>query len=274
MDHWTSGRVTLIGDAGYSPGAAVGGGTSIAMVGAYILARNSARLTGNWQAGLRAYEDRMRPIVAKARSAGPAAMSMLIPQSGLQVRLMPEMLRLVKRMPPRLEHRLARWQQTPGCRPSTESSCTAPSRQGDGDVRCLCIDTYGWICDGLKNRQPPTLASAVARDPNGCRVAGDQVNRCRPAGVRVPPVTPRIHLAPSSSQGRLQRRKRLIWRSALARLSTGRSGVSPRGWLRLAAGERCSGVARDQHAPHPEQPRRGQLVGVGAPLRLPGRGRY
>ncbi len=113
MDHWTSGRVALIGDAGYSPGAAVGGGTSIAMVGAYVLAQELGQADRELQAGLRAYEDRMRPIAAKARSAGPAAMSMLIPRSGLQVRLMPEMLRLVKRMPRRVEDRLAHWQQTP-----------------------------------------------------------------------------------------------------------------------------------------------------------------
>lgn len=30
MDSWTRGRVALVGDAGYSPGAAVGGGTSLA----------------------------------------------------------------------------------------------------------------------------------------------------------------------------------------------------------------------------------------------------
>ena len=113
MDHWTSGRIALIGDAGYSPGAAVGGGTSVAMVGAYVLAQELGQADRELQAGLRAYEDRMRPIAAKARSAGPAAMSMLIPRSGFQVRLMPEMLRLVKRMPPRVERRLARWQQTP-----------------------------------------------------------------------------------------------------------------------------------------------------------------
>jgi 2-polyprenyl-6-methoxyphenol hydroxylase-like FAD-dependent oxidoreductase len=39
MDSWIKGRVTLVGDAGCSPGPAVGGGTSIAMVGAYVLAQ-------------------------------------------------------------------------------------------------------------------------------------------------------------------------------------------------------------------------------------------
>ena len=35
MDAWTSGRVALVGDSGYSPGAAVGGCTSLAIIGAY-----------------------------------------------------------------------------------------------------------------------------------------------------------------------------------------------------------------------------------------------
>ena len=64
MDHWTSGRVALIGDAGYSPGAAVGGGTSIAMVGAYVLAQELGQADRELQAGLRAYEDRIRPMAS------------------------------------------------------------------------------------------------------------------------------------------------------------------------------------------------------------------
>jgi 2-polyprenyl-6-methoxyphenol hydroxylase-like FAD-dependent oxidoreductase len=39
MDSWSRGRVTLVGDAGYSAGSAVGAGTALAAVGAYVLAR-------------------------------------------------------------------------------------------------------------------------------------------------------------------------------------------------------------------------------------------
>jgi 2-polyprenyl-6-methoxyphenol hydroxylase-like FAD-dependent oxidoreductase len=38
MDRWSRGRETLVGDAGYCPGPAVGGGTTVAAVGAYVLA--------------------------------------------------------------------------------------------------------------------------------------------------------------------------------------------------------------------------------------------
>ena len=60
MDSWTKGRVTLVGDAGYSPGPAVGGGTSIAMVGAYVLAQELTR-------------SRSRPPGGAARLRGPHA---------------------------------------------------------------------------------------------------------------------------------------------------------------------------------------------------------
>jgi hypothetical protein len=71
MNSWTKGRVTLVGDAGYSPGPAVGGGTSIAMVGAYVLAQELAQAGRNYQTGLRAYEDRVRELAAKPAASDP-----------------------------------------------------------------------------------------------------------------------------------------------------------------------------------------------------------
>ncbi|MGJ6122163.1 FAD-dependent monooxygenase [Mycolicibacterium sp. Y3] len=43
MTTWSKGRVTLVGDAGYCPGPAVGGSTSLAVYGAYVLAGELAR---------------------------------------------------------------------------------------------------------------------------------------------------------------------------------------------------------------------------------------
>jgi 2-polyprenyl-6-methoxyphenol hydroxylase-like FAD-dependent oxidoreductase len=113
MDSCVRGRVGLVGDAGYSPGPAVGGGTSLAMVGAYVLAQELARAGSNYQTGLRAYDDRMRELTVKARSIGSSTMSTLIPRTSLQVRLIPELLRLVTRLPPRLQQRLFQMQPTP-----------------------------------------------------------------------------------------------------------------------------------------------------------------
>lgn len=113
MDTWTKGRVTLVGDAGYCPGPAVGGGTSVAMIGGYVLAQELGQAGRDHQTGLRAYEDRMRDLAAQARSIGPTTMSTLIPRTRIEVRLMPELLRLVTRMPPRFQQRLFQLQATP-----------------------------------------------------------------------------------------------------------------------------------------------------------------
>ena len=113
MDSWVKGRIALVGDAGYSPGPAVGGGTSIAMVGSYLLAEELAEAGRTPQSGLRAYEDRMRGLVVKARGIGRSTMATLIPRTGIQVRLVPELLRLVTLLPPRIQQRLFQLQATP-----------------------------------------------------------------------------------------------------------------------------------------------------------------
>src|SRR5918994_1564280 len=56
MDAFSRGRVALVGDAGYAPGAGVGGGTSLAVVAAYALARELAAAGGDHTAGFRNYE--------------------------------------------------------------------------------------------------------------------------------------------------------------------------------------------------------------------------
>lgn len=113
MHSWVKGRVTLVGDAGYSPGPAVGGGTSIAMIGAYVLAQELAQAGQNYHTGLLTYQERMRELATKARKIGTSTMSTLIPRTGIGVRLTPGLLRLITRMPPRLQQRLFQLQATP-----------------------------------------------------------------------------------------------------------------------------------------------------------------
>ena len=113
MDSYSNGRLTLVGDAAYSPGPAVGGGTSLAMVGAYVLAQELGQASNDHEAGLRAYQDRMRELASKFRSIGPATMTTLIPRTRLQVQLMPMLLALITRMPGRLQQRLSQLQATP-----------------------------------------------------------------------------------------------------------------------------------------------------------------
>ncbi|MEU5190217.1 FAD-dependent monooxygenase [Streptomyces klenkii] len=65
MDRWTGGRTALVGDAGYCPSPLSGQGTSLALVGAYVLAGELGKRDGGGHAAAFArYETRMRPYVA------------------------------------------------------------------------------------------------------------------------------------------------------------------------------------------------------------------
>jgi 2-polyprenyl-6-methoxyphenol hydroxylase-like FAD-dependent oxidoreductase len=62
MAHWTQGRVALVGDAGYCASPMSGQGTSLALIGAYVLAGELA--SGAYQTAFDHYEKEMRPFVA------------------------------------------------------------------------------------------------------------------------------------------------------------------------------------------------------------------
>lgn len=102
LDSWSRGRVTLVGDAGYCPGPAVGGGTSLAVVGAYVLAAELAAAGGDHVTGFPAYERAMAETVRQSHTVGPAVLRTLVPGSRTQVRAMPQLLRVLTRLPPPL----------------------------------------------------------------------------------------------------------------------------------------------------------------------------
>jgi 2-polyprenyl-6-methoxyphenol hydroxylase-like FAD-dependent oxidoreductase len=62
MPAWSSGRVALVGDAAYAPSFLTGQGSSLALVGAYMLARSLAT-HGDHAAALTAYERDTREFV-------------------------------------------------------------------------------------------------------------------------------------------------------------------------------------------------------------------
>ncbi|MFI8522430.1 FAD-dependent oxidoreductase [Streptomyces sp. NPDC085481] len=85
MDSWSRGRVTLVGDAGYCPGPVVGGSTSLAVVGAYVLAGELARAGGDHERAFPAYERAMAEHVHGSRAGALSAARTLIPTSRLGV---------------------------------------------------------------------------------------------------------------------------------------------------------------------------------------------
>lgn len=65
MDHWSTGRVVLLGDAAHCTSPASGQGTGLALLGAYILAGELARAGGDHTVAFARYEERMRPGVER-----------------------------------------------------------------------------------------------------------------------------------------------------------------------------------------------------------------
>ncbi|MEU8122109.1 FAD-dependent monooxygenase [Spirillospora sp. NPDC049024] len=64
MDSWSKGRVVLLGDAGYCGSPLSGQGTSMAMVGAYVLAGELKAAGGDHRAAFAGYEKELRGYVA------------------------------------------------------------------------------------------------------------------------------------------------------------------------------------------------------------------
>jgi 2-polyprenyl-6-methoxyphenol hydroxylase-like FAD-dependent oxidoreductase len=80
MDKWSKGRVALLGDAGYCPSPISGMGTSVAIVGAYILAGELARHE-DYNEAFASYETLLRPYITKAQSLPPGAPHLANPQT-------------------------------------------------------------------------------------------------------------------------------------------------------------------------------------------------
>lgn len=68
---WSSGRVVLLGDAAHCPSPLGGGGTSLALIGAYVLAGELASHPGDTAGALRRYEELLRPATDRAQKLPP-----------------------------------------------------------------------------------------------------------------------------------------------------------------------------------------------------------
>ncbi|MEV4352786.1 FAD-dependent monooxygenase [Nonomuraea sp. NPDC049625] len=96
MDRWSTGRVVLVGDAAYCASPAAGQGTSLALVGAYVLA---GELAGG--GGTEGYEHEMREFVEANQALGPANVKGMVVGSSLAVWLQTRMIRLLPHLPGR-----------------------------------------------------------------------------------------------------------------------------------------------------------------------------
>jgi 2-polyprenyl-6-methoxyphenol hydroxylase-like FAD-dependent oxidoreductase len=108
MDSWSRDRVTLVGDAGYCPGPAVGGSTSLAVVGAYTLAGELASAGGDHVRAFAAYERAMAESVRNSRAFARRAAKTLVPGSRAGVWALTAGAQAFSRLPAWLGRAIAR----------------------------------------------------------------------------------------------------------------------------------------------------------------------
>jgi 2-polyprenyl-6-methoxyphenol hydroxylase-like FAD-dependent oxidoreductase len=98
LPSWSSGRVAVIGDAAYCATPISGMGTSLALIGAYLLAGELADAPDH-TAAYAAYEKRMRPFVDQAQKLPPGVPRIINPTSLLGVRILRTVVRLAATAP-------------------------------------------------------------------------------------------------------------------------------------------------------------------------------
>ncbi|WP_432097638.1 FAD-dependent monooxygenase [Streptomyces sp. bgisy100] len=98
MPRWSSGRVALVGDAAYAPSFLTGQGSSLALVGAYMLAGSLA--DRDHAAGFTAYEHHTREFVTLNQDQVGAGDATLFPTTARALERRNAMLRNLSAMPP------------------------------------------------------------------------------------------------------------------------------------------------------------------------------
>ncbi|WP_030669699.1 FAD-dependent monooxygenase [Streptomyces sp. NRRL B-1347] len=98
MPHWSKGRVALVGDAAYAPSFLTGQGTSLALVGAYVLA-NSLATHRDHTAAFAAYERDAREFVAMNQALVDNGGATLFPTTAPALEQRNTMLRARATMP-------------------------------------------------------------------------------------------------------------------------------------------------------------------------------
>src|SRR5713101_2580834 len=96
MERWSHGRTVLLGDAGYCPALLTGQGSTLAMMGAYILAGELKVALGDHQRAFPQYEQAFRPVVRQEQKQAGSFAKFLVPATPLglwvQTHLVPLLL--------------------------------------------------------------------------------------------------------------------------------------------------------------------------------------
>ncbi|MFI5861396.1 FAD-dependent monooxygenase [Streptomyces sp. NPDC051546] len=99
LDHWSKGRTALVGDSAYCASPASGQGTSLALVGAYVLAGELAAAGGDHVAGFAAYEREMRRFAEENQKLGPSNIKHMVMRTKRQISIQLTLLSVLGRLP-------------------------------------------------------------------------------------------------------------------------------------------------------------------------------
>jgi 2-polyprenyl-6-methoxyphenol hydroxylase-like FAD-dependent oxidoreductase len=101
LDEWSRGRVVLLGDAGYCPSPLTGMGTSLALVGAYLLVGELVAAGGDHALAFRRYHERLGPYVDQAQQLRPGGVDGYAPMGSFMIRVRAASMRWMTRWPMR-----------------------------------------------------------------------------------------------------------------------------------------------------------------------------
>jgi 2-polyprenyl-6-methoxyphenol hydroxylase-like FAD-dependent oxidoreductase len=87
MPVWSAGRVVLVGDAAYAVSLVAGQGASLALAGAFRLAQAIEDSGRDVEAGINAYEARLRPCVERQQAAARSTAEWFVPESQIKIAL-------------------------------------------------------------------------------------------------------------------------------------------------------------------------------------------
>ena len=85
MHRWSKGRVTLVGDACYCPSLLSGQGSTLAMLGAYILAGELREANGDYKTAYEQYEKIFKPFINRKQKIAQIFAKSLVPKSKLGI---------------------------------------------------------------------------------------------------------------------------------------------------------------------------------------------
>ena len=83
---WSSGRVVLLGDAAHAPSGLTGMGTSLALMGSYVLGGEISRHEGSLMQALKSYEDSFKPYVEEVQTLPRGVPSVAYPKSEFMIK--------------------------------------------------------------------------------------------------------------------------------------------------------------------------------------------